>query len=315
MKFLYIVLAISLVGCVSSQPLEDSELEHEEEFLYDEEGFEDTTEFIPTPEILENVLVDDNITEAVDPLDHRFGGGQPASVQSSCGIAIFVVERFTVQKNKFGKTQNRAVLRKGSLINGILTMDGHYIFCPLDQVRNMQNALVVKDTNSIVRVIQIVSIPGYNIALLKLCRRVTRIRACNIQQSQVCPASACSTLPANIIFTAYNGGGAVNKRPDSSITQGQGRIVPCPSNIPSTSCCFTSNQIPCQGDKGAGVYAPGGAQVCGIMDGTYSCQSQPIYSFTPIAGQPTQQIFYGVSRTLGCPNCRTASKIPTYVAI
>lgn len=289
MKFLYVVLAISLVGFTRSQPLEDSEVENEEHLFYDDEELQTLT-----------------ANATVETVDHRFGGGQPATLGSSCAISFFTVESTNRVKDKNGEVQTRVVLQKGSLKNAVLVMNGHFLLTAADLVQNTQKPLVVKqDNNSLVRVSRIIIIDGTNIALLKLCTKVTRVPYCNILPEQMCTTSTCSAIPPSIVSNAFNATGVANARPQTTITQLQGTTVPCTDNL-SSSCCFTSSQTLCPGDKGAGVVS--GQTVVGIITGNNNCQPQAVYSYTPIQGATTQKLYNGVTRSLDCIKCASLNQ-------
>lgn len=287
MKFTYVLWLISLAGFARSQSLKASEIKNQEPFFYANEEPDDN----------ENV-----------------GNGQSARFGSSCTIPLFAVNKTKTVFDQFGEKQMQITLQKRSLTNAVLVMHGHFLLTAADLVKNTKKQLVVKETGSgFVQVSRIIVINGTNIALLKLCRKVTTVSACRILPKEFCTTSTCSAAPPSITSHTLTKGGIVNAMLEPSVTQLKGSTVPCPENLASSSCCFTSNQTLCQGDKGAGIFS--GLNVFGIITGNNSCQPQSAYAYTPIQGEITQKIFYGVAKSLDCVSCKkvpqTAPQITT----
>lgn len=294
MKFFYVILVISLVGCDRIQSLHASESEDQQQFFYANEEPDDT----------ENTV---NYTFDSETVDHRLGTGQSAPHGSSCTIPLFAVNKTETVIENSGEKQMQVTLQKKSLTNAVLVMNGHFLLTAADLVKNTQKQLVVKQNgDSLVQVSRIILINGTNIALLKLCRKVTTVSPCRILPKEFCTTSTCSAVPPSITSHSFTKGGIVNATLETSITHLKGRTVPCPANLgSSSSCCFTSNQTLCQGNKGAGIFS--GLNVFGIITANYTCQPQSAYAYTPIQGEITQKIFYGVVKSLDCVSCK---KVP-----
>lgn len=309
MKFLYVALVVSLVGCAWSQPFdgeenieEDVEATTEEHFYVDDPEFEAVTEYIT------NSTLDNENSEVIDPVNHRFGNGPSATVGSSCVIPIFEVERTewvnNNKKNKFGigKQRLRVILTKASAINGNLMFEGKWIITLANNVRNIRRQLVVKQTaTQVVKISRIYIIEEYGIALLKVCRKITRIPFCDIDREQVCPTSICAPLPRSVTMEAYRQK-LYNPQPDQSITSGTGDVVPCPQNR-AGMCCFRSRQTICQSDAGGGVF--NGRNIVGLVNSDGTCQPQDVVYFTALTGPAIMRVYRAVTTgsALDCENC------------
>lgn len=298
MNFLQVIFVIGLIGFSRSQLFEAQE---SNELFYDD--VEESTTQIPDS-ALENEVLQAALNEsAIDPLDHRFVGGAPSPFGASCAIAIYTISRTVAVKDKFKGTRYRVALKPGSLINAALLMDGRYMVTKASLLQNQGNVLdfcVKGDGRNIIRVSNVFYIDGTDIAVLKLCRKITRVPSCNIPMTSICPTNACSSIPPNIQSYAFRSR-MINKYPEQTITQLQGVTTACPTNITGSSCCFTSSQIPCDSDVGGPVVD--GTNLLGILTDNYNCQAQSSYRYTPVTQFVALKIYYAVSISLGCENC------------
>lgn len=316
MNFLYVLLVISLIGCIKAQPLEDTEA-GPEEFLEDiEDGEEYQTEYI-TNDTIETALDNEHLNEtAIDVVNHRFGGNAASSkLGASCAIGLFFVEKVVQvkSKNKFNnKNQQRIILEKGSLTNCVSMFGGHYLITAASLVQNVQKPMVVKQSQTtLIRVKRVIIISGTNIALLRLCRKVTRVPSCTIAREQICPTTNCPAPGTTLQGYSYRSR-EYNPNPENTITQLQGNHVECPSNVQSSNCCFTSSQTLCQNDKGAGIYSS--SNLIGIISSDNNCQAQQIYSYEKINSFAALKLYYGMTLTLDCDNCKYLPYItPEYI--
>lgn len=214
--------------------------------------------------------------------------------ESSCAITLYAIERTVKVRDR-----DHFVLRKGSLINAVLIFE-NYLLTAADLIQDIEDTLVLKTIDDIVRVSRIFVVDGTNIAVLKLCRPVISVPSCEFSYEQVNPQASCSSIPSIITSRAFSG---------KNVSRFYGTSVPCPDKLVSSFCCFRSSQALCHSSTGTGIIS--GSNVLGIITGSYRCESESINYFTPITGLIHFKIHRAITSSLGCENCENLrSRIP-----
>lgn len=294
MSFLYFVLLGALYVYNLNQLLELSGFIDEEEEVDDSNNHNLPNRFnLTRPSSSENEVTSESVPP--DEFSDEFVNPENTIIES-CAVAVFAVRKTVKVKNGV-----HFVLRKESLINGVLVFE-HYLLTSADLVQNVSETLVLKTAKDIVRVSRIFIINGTNIAVLKLCRKVISIPSCRFAREPVCPKSTCSAIPPTITSDTFIRGGVIEPR--NTISHIQGTSIQCPEKQ-SSSCCFTSSQTRYPGYKGAGVFS--GSNVIGIITGKQSSEAKYVNYFTPIEQEIQFKIYHAITLSLDCENCANMS--------
>lgn len=271
------------------------------DLLEDEEEFEEANNNLPNnrynlSHFLVNSTSDDEEIGESSAIE-EFTNDPVNDFESSCAVTLFAIERTVKVRDR-----DHFVLRRRSLINGILIFE-HYVLTAAELVQDIRETLVLKTAEDVVRVSRIFIIDGTNIAILKLCRRVISVPSCEFAYEQVSPQSNCSSIPSVITSRTFSGS-------VKDVAQFYGTSVPCPDKLVTSFCCFRSSQTICDSNKGTGIVS--GTNVLGVITGSHNnCESESISYFTPIVGLIHFKIQRAITSSLGCENCADLSnRIP-----